>query len=396
MLEKSYHVSPEFEAFVVNQTDSERLECLDPLTILIMAEEDQDEPQQSYHKPPDHKGKTMETKVTDLKDIGKLITGDAKPQTDDLHVGTERFDRSVLTTACSVLTNPMDHLETLVTMAPANEYFAANAIVGSLGYSLLNQMLWNFRKLNARARAPAPTIDIFNDSYAEKFVRAASEDMSEDNGHTKLPEFDATQLTGAYMHMLYMQRANLQYAEKYPVRMPHEILHEMQIQDRASETAAAYEKIDAAIINASPAATAILAEKKRNMQVVSAFQAKQHEVEQAYILTQLKNAAPERLNEAAWQAIPLYIQYKWTVFVYKQVLKAIVQEQRAIDRSSDKFDRLIELVGTIQLELEAAAGTSEVKTAFAEERLDERHELVKKEETKLIRIPKDQEETAEV
>lgn len=392
MSELHYLVSPGFEAFVNNQTDDERLECLDPLTILIMAEEEQDEPPQSYHKPPHHhKGKTMET-IKDLKQLNKLITGDAKPQVDDLHVGTERFDRTALVTACSVITNPMDHLDTLINIAPANEYFAANAIVGSLGYSLLNQMLWNFRKLNAKPKAPAPTIDIFNDSYAEKFVRAASEEISEDNGHTKLPEFNATALVGVYMHMLYMQRGNVQFAEQYPVRMPHEILHEMQIQDRTSETAAAYEKIDAAIINASPAALAILAEKKRNMQVVSAHQAKQHEVEQAYILTQLKDAAPERLTEAAWQAIPLYIQYKWTVFVYKQVLKAIVQEQRATDRSTDKFDRLIELVGTIQLELEAAASTSEVKQAFIEERLDERHELIKQ-ESKLVRVP--HEETVE-
>jgi hypothetical protein len=37
--ELSYHASPEFEAFAMNQTNDERLECLDPLTILIMLEE---------------------------------------------------------------------------------------------------------------------------------------------------------------------------------------------------------------------------------------------------------------------------------------------------------------------------------------------------------------------
>lgn len=332
----------------------------------------------------------MNTKIDALKDlkalvtnssVNKLITGSVKEQNNDLHIGSERFDASTLTKPSGLLTNPMEHLDALISIAPANEYLAGNAIVGSLGYSILNQLLWSYRKSNAKEKAPTPTIDIFNETYAEKFERQASEDMSKDSGHSKLPKFDATQLIGIYMQMLYIQRGNLQFSEKYPVRMPHEILHEMQVQDRQTETAAAYEVLDNAIINTSPAAAAVFAEKKRSLQVVDAFKAKQHKVEQDYILNQLKQAAPEHLSEAAWQVIPLYIQYKWTMFVHKQIIKAIVQEQRATDRSFDKFERLLELASTIQLELEAAARTAEIKQAFAEERLDERHELLKNEPT---------------
>lgn len=39
MPELSYNASPEFEAFVMNQSSDERFECLDPLDILIMLEE---------------------------------------------------------------------------------------------------------------------------------------------------------------------------------------------------------------------------------------------------------------------------------------------------------------------------------------------------------------------
>lgn len=39
MSELSYNSSPEFEMFAMNYFDSERIECLDPLDILIMLEE---------------------------------------------------------------------------------------------------------------------------------------------------------------------------------------------------------------------------------------------------------------------------------------------------------------------------------------------------------------------
>jgi hypothetical protein len=296
-------------------------------------------------------------------------------------INNAQFDKTALLEPCNVLTNPMEHLEELASLAPANEYFAGNAIVGSLGYSLLNQLLWNFRKLNAAPKAPDPVIDIFNNSYAEQFERRLADEAMEDNGHSTLPTFDATKLIGAYMHMLYVQRGNFQFSEKYPTRMPHEILHEMQTQDRSNEVNKAYEELEAKMIEESPAANAIRAEQNRAKRALAEHQVKAHKAEQAYVLSLLQKEIPARMTEADWQSIPLYIQYKWTVFVYKQLLKAIVQEQRVSDRSDDKFERLLEMVNTVQLELEAAARTSEVKLAFEEERLDERHELLTKEVT---------------
>ena len=278
-----------------------------------------------------------------------------------------------------LLTNPLDTLDKLVNLSASAEYFAGSAIVGSLGYTVINQILFAYRKAHAKPKAPEPTIDIFNGTYADMFEKRADKEMSEDNGHASLPDFDATKFTGVYMQMLFMQRGNPDFSARYPAKMPNEILHEMQTQDRTSDVVEAYRALDAKQIDASPAASAIMAEKNKSAKSIDEYQTRVHKAEMDYVLSVLRDAMPERLSDAAWETVPLFIQYKWTMFVYRQAVKALVQESLARERDSDKFDQLLEMVNELHLELEAAARTTQVKLAFENGRLDERHEIVTKE-----------------
>jgi hypothetical protein len=327
-------------------------------------------------------------KVTTLAELESLgLTTPAKPNdmgsklqrskgVDAYIAEAGKVDFVPETKAAPVLSNPREVINRLASIAPASEYFAMSAFASSLGYYVINQMLYRFRGANRPVAVPAPTVDIFNDSYATMFEKRSEEESSKDNGFTRLPDFDAVPLAGVYMHTLYQQRGNLDFAAKYPVRMPHEILHEMQTTDRNAEMAAAYKAVDDKLINASPAAAAIRAAIGTTNQRVDAHKAKQHAVEQTHILTLLKNAAPERLTDEHWSKIPLYVQYKFCMFVHKNITKAIAEEARKYERDTDHMPELIDLLSALQLELEAAARTAEVKFAFEIDRLTDKHELI--------------------
>lgn len=287
-----------------------------------------------------------------------------------------QHNADVLTTAVSdTLSNPTSYLDTLANIAPAAEYFAANSILASLAYSVINQQLFKYRKDHAQTKSTAPTVDWNNDEYAAKFERRADATMSEDNGHTTLPEFDAIEMTGVYIGLFYMQRGNLTYASKYPPKLPNEILHEMQTQDRSIEIREAQRALDDARIAASPARAAILAARNKGDVALTEYQVKQHTAEMAAVMAALKGVVPERLTDDRWISIPLYIQYKFSFFVYNQVIRAAAQEANAFKRDDDKFEQLMELADTIYLELDAASRTAEVRYAFSSGRLDERFDL---------------------
>lgn len=288
----------------------------------------------------------------------------------------------VLATAISdTITNPTEHLDRLCSLAPSAEYFAAGSILASLGYSVINQQLFKYRKEHAAKKPEVPTVDWNNDTYAEMFERRLDADMSADNGHTALPEFDALSLTGVYMGLFHMQRGNLAYAGKYPPKQPQEILHEMQTQDRTIEIREAQRALDDARIAQSPARAAILAARTKGETALTEYQVRTHKAEMDYVVGALKGTIPERLTNDRWISIPLYIQYKLTFFVYSQVIRAAAQEANAFKRDDDKFEQLMELADIIHLELEAAARTAEVRFAFSSGRLDERFDLTVKEPT---------------
>ena len=305
----------------------------------------------------------------------KLITGSVAEQHGTAHIGTERFDLETLLKPASTISNPEHALGRLAVLAPANEYFAQSAIVSSLGYYVINQLLWQCRD-KTKPIAPQPTIDIFNESYATMFEKRSADEAAEDNGFGKLPTFDATQFTGVYMRMMYAQRGNLEFADRYPVTAPHVVLHEMQTQDRTTATRAAYTAVDDAIIDKSAVAAAIRQQIGDAKQRIDVAKVKQHEAEQRYVLTILRDTAPETMTDAKWESLPLYIQYKFSTYVLRNVLRAIKDEALKPERDTDNMPLLIELAETIQLELEAAARESEVKLAFDLDKLNDKHELV--------------------
>lgn len=280
-----------------------------------------------------------------------------------------------------ILSNPSGYLNTLANLSPGAEYFASNSILASLGYVVINQFLWAYRKEHAKDKPAQKTIDDFNDEYADMFAKDVDKAMTRDNGLSKLPEFDAIPLAPVYMWMFYMQRGNAAYSTKYPPRMPYEVLHEMQTQDRSAEIQDELRKLDNARIAASPARFALMAEKNKAAKVLEEFVLKQHRAEMDHIVKSLACLVPDELTDGHWASIPLFVQYKLLFFVYKQAVKTVAKMTEAYKRDDNKFNEAIELVDTIHLELEAAARTPEVKLAFESGRLDERHDICVKADT---------------
>jgi hypothetical protein len=277
----------------------------------------------------------------------------------------------------SVISNPMDHLDALARLAPRSEYFAASAIVGSLGYSVINQLLWQHRKASATTRLEAPTIDIFNDDYGDTYERMATEQAMHDIGMESLPNFDALKLIGAYKKLLRHQMGNIIQARDFPVRKPHEILHEMLNGERAKseELDAAYAAITEEEIKASPAAKAIREAIERRKANLAVHDLAKEKSETEYVLSELQKAMPEDLDDEKWAEIPVWMQYKLTTMIHRQVVNAVASESANRERDTNNLSELIELCSVVQLELEAAGRTSEVKLAFVQQRLTERHVL---------------------
>lgn len=291
--------------------------------------------------------------------------------------------KTMLMDIAPILSNPVQYLDRLVCIAPSAEYFAQSAIMASLGYAVINQHLFAYRKAHAKAKTELPDIDWFNGQYADSFEDRIDAEMSADNGHAKLPDFDAIPFTGIYMQLFRDQRGNSQYSAKYPPRAPNEIIHEMQTNDRGNEIRKAARELDEALIAASPARRAIMAELNKTKRALDDYQVRQHKAEMAYMVPLLQNVMPGRLTDAMWATIPLFIQYKLTYFVYNQATKAAANESSQRAREGDKFEELLEMVDAIHLELEAAARTAEVRLAFESNRIDEKYALPSKDDAEI-------------
>jgi hypothetical protein len=282
------------------------------------------------------------------------------------------------------ISNIVSYLNDLVNIAPRNEYFAGNAIVTSLGYTIINQILWAFRKSQAALNTPAPSIDIFNDGFGEQYETRATEDQMEGNGMAQLPAFNALALKGVYKSLLRMQVGNIAFSADFPVRMPHEILHEMLTKENDELIAKAYAAQSAKEIEQSRAAAAIGAEMLKQATAQKVRNASKNKIEMDHVLDELQKTMPDQMTDDKWDDIPLWMQYKLTCSVFKQVVKAIAIESRSQPEGSHTRDRLLDLIDVMQLELEAAYNSAEVRLAFALERLDERHEVIVKKKKAVV------------
>lgn len=312
---------------------------------------------------------------SNMNDIDTAAMERAKTVTGYINQAASTIDPDQET--ATMLTNVNTRFNELVCIAPRNEYFAGNAVCISLGYTILNQMLWKHRRDNS-VKAPEPTIDYLNDAYGEMYEQRATDAQMHDNGMDKLPVFDAIPLLGVYKNLLRMQVGNTAYAADFPVRMPHEIVHEMLTKENDQQLAQAYASLTAQEIAQSRAAQAIGAAMAKLTSSQKERNISKNKAEMDFVLNEFKNKCPDKLTDEVWATIPLWVQYKLVCSVFKQVVKAIAVETRKEPTGSANRDRLLALVDEMYLELEAASKTAEIKLAFALERLDERHDVLAK------------------
>jgi hypothetical protein len=272
----------------------------------------------------------------------------------------------------SLISNPMTILDKLHALAPRNEFFAANAIFTSLGYSIVNHLLWNQRKSQAKASIPVPTIDGLNDGYGREEETRATEDAMHDHGLEALPSLTITsEIIGAYKTMWARQKRS-PFATDFPVREPHEILHELQTNKRAADVDTVYREVIERLANPG-VARALKAATETTRARLEPLEKNKHEVEQNFVLGEIQATRRCELTDDIWDTIPLWVQYKLVKSVHNQIIKAAAFASVKAD-SEVEFD-LIELANDVQLELEAAARSPEVKLAFALERLVDKHVL---------------------
>jgi len=167
------------------------------------------------------------------------------------------------------------------------------------------------------------------------------------------------------------------FCQKSPPRQPIEILSDMLNNDNTTDTKAAY---DAFTKKQSDCTSAMLqAERAKQQQLKTLREAASNKIEAEYILTEMQKTMQGELTDDLWNTVPLWLQYKWTVGVMQQAVKAIVFIENTEEFPDASYDRLKTLVQTMYLECDLASRDPQVKTAFGLGKLDERHELIKAE-----------------
>jgi hypothetical protein len=277
-------------------------------------------------------------------------------------------------TSSMLLYNVIDYIDELEPLSPIGAYLARNAISMSLGFAVISQLRRELRNAN-QPQAPAADIDVLG-KYQALFDQERERDRTEELGYVALPPFDAKPLAGVYMHMLYEQRATFQFADRWPVRMPHEILHQIQEGGPNAGLAEAYHALQLQVLGPdNPALGRIMADKAR----IAAVRSEQDKVafaaERAYVLQTLQDTRPEPLTDEVWHEIPLYMQYRFSTMAFNQVCKATSVESLSRDVDYTRLGQLGQVAAHMCLEIEAAFKTAEVQAAFEQKRLDSRHDI---------------------
>lgn len=266
------------------------------------------------------------------------------------------------------LSNAADHLHELNKIAPRSAFFARASILGTLGYAVCNQLIWANRRARAHINEAAPDIDIFNDECAERSVDVAGKRNAYEQGMVELPEWDAMPLAGVFKSILAHQNGE-QFAKQFRPTMPHEIIRGIFSNNNEMEIDAAYADLINKEIGNSAAAEAI----RKAMGVLDvkldAKQIADHKAEENAVLKHFQFVATDDLTDEAWETIPMYVQYRFTYAIYKQALKAFAFLMKTNRRPDESASRLIQMIDTMTLELQAAGRTTEVRLAFDLERM---------------------------
>jgi hypothetical protein len=274
-----------------------------------------------------------------------------------------------------LLSNAADHLHELNKIAPRSAFFARASILGTLGYAVCNQLIWANRRSRAAINEAAPDIDIFNDECANKSVVVAGKRNADEQGMVELPEWDAMPLAGVFKSILAHQNGE-QLAKQFRPTMPHEIIRGIFSNNNETEIDAAYAELINKEIGNSAAAEAI----RKAMGVLDvkldAKQIADHKFEENAVLKHLQFVATDDLTDEAWETIPMFVQYRFTYAVYKQALKAFAFIMKTNRRPDESASRLIQMIDTLTLELQAAGRTTQVRLAFDLERMGSTENIV--------------------
>jgi hypothetical protein len=274
-----------------------------------------------------------------------------------------------------IINNVMESLNELNNVAPRAAFFARASILGSLGYAVCSQLIWNNRRARLHINEAAPDIDIFNNERADASVEVASKRNASEQGMVELPDWDATPLAGVFKSMLAEQCGEA-LAKQYKPTMPHEIIRGIFSNNNEVELDSAYADMINREIGSSSAADAIrkamgvLDNKLNDKQIAD------HKYEENTVLSHLQFVATDNLNDQAWETIPLFVQYRFAYAVYKQSLKAFAFLMRTNRRPDESATRLIKLIDSLTLELQAAGRTPEVQLAFDLERMGSTENIV--------------------
>lgn len=278
-----------------------------------------------------------------------------------------------------LLLNPFTGSLVLLTrLDPRSAYLVRKNIATSLGYAVVLDLLAEYRAAHA-AKAPEPTIDLYS-RWADQLEQERAAAHTTELGYAALPPFHASAWAGVFQRETYMLRGDAQFAPKMPPTQPHEILHALhtgQIGNDAA-TVAAYSALERELIGVNnPALANILQAKQRISAQRSEADRIKNEAEKAYVLDALANTQPVPMDDAAWFELPLYIQFRYSTMLYNGLAKAIAFEssRRNHEEDLDKIRTLSQAIGVLHLEIEAAMATGEIKAAFAQGKLDDRHDI---------------------
>lgn len=262
-----------------------------------------------------------------------------------------------------LLTNAVTRLDALAAIAPDREYLCANGIVTSLGYYIANALLWEFRNANK--------VNTEDDEVIPEGIAPRVTDVS-DLGLSQLPRMDGKQFLAAYKRLYFMQKGSA-YAANMPPKKLKDIALEMITNGKVDQVKREYDRLHAAELSTSKSAAAIQHKMANRAQSTTQF-TKRNEAELAYIVDTFNFVAHDALDDELWQQMPLWLQYKYCVMIYNGIIQQIAIDI-ARDEQHERRQVLLNMADDILLELEAAARKAEVKQAFAEGRLDERHVL---------------------
>ena len=274
---------------------------------------------------------------------------------------------SIGESSSAILSNVMQYVDELNKLAPRNGFFAINAITSQIGYALCNQLLWDYRRKSQAIALPAPTIDIFNDEASAKAEETEVSKRTLALGLPELPRVNALPLTGAYKMLLRLNLSN-QLSKDFPAQMPHEVIHRLQSPENPGLDAA-YADMQQREISNNAAARAIRQAMSTIGTKIAASNEARNKAEADHVLREIQSHPSGELTDATWEDLPVYFQYKMVYAVQRQAIKAYAYLMSISNEIDDTASRLGDLINTMQLELEAAAATAEVKLAFTLERM---------------------------